>query len=163
MFHYSINPYPDVPYLCTEVYDGGDFQEYPARQGWSMTKLLVGDFWQGHSAEAVAAFLHTWLYFGILNELHLTGGDKVKVANFTKKKNTAVLLSSVKLEKYVANWASGLKVSWFATKKSARLQRAETALDTLCILSESLYCLCSKEGGSPPLLDDIVLSFKILG
>lgn len=65
-----------IPYLAHE-YDGSDFITYPERHGWDVsTWTWVEDeqdgFDQnGHSAEEMASFLQTWLFFGLLQSILL--------------------------------------------------------------------------------------------
>lgn len=72
MDHISLPPdpaYPPlvVPCLASITYDGGDFHSYPARRGWDIGRLLIGDFCQ-HSEEDTATFLQDWLFFSVLRE-----------------------------------------------------------------------------------------------
>ena len=60
--------YPQVPYLEGFVYDGGGFTGFPARMGFDKKRLLAGDFTE-HSPTVTAAFLHSWLYFGMMSEV----------------------------------------------------------------------------------------------
>lgn len=62
----------EVPYRCTEAYDGGEFFSYPERHGWEVlyhtggiSYLLNGE---EPSIAALDAFLQTWLYFGMIHE-----------------------------------------------------------------------------------------------
>lgn len=61
-------PYPQVPYLESFVYDDGGFTGFPARMGFDKKRLLAGDFAQ-HSPILTAAFLQSWLYFGMMSEV----------------------------------------------------------------------------------------------
>jgi len=56
-----------VPYLSRQEYDCLEFSSYPARMGWDKERLLRGDLTE-HPAEDTAAFLQTWLYFGVMHE-----------------------------------------------------------------------------------------------
>ena len=74
-----VHPPIQVPYLCTEKYDGGSFLTYPHRKGWSEQDIYYRPNWTGQHpydvensllrrrplAEA-ASFLQNWLSFGLL-------------------------------------------------------------------------------------------------
>jgi len=56
-----------IPFIADVEYDGiDDFEGYPSRRGLDLSRLLKGDF-QGWTSDQVAAFLQTWLYFGLIN------------------------------------------------------------------------------------------------
>src|SRR5271156_4282087 len=57
-----------VPYIGDCEYDGLDFAGYPSRKGYDVDRLLKSDF-QGSSPRSVAAFLQTWLFFGLMHEI----------------------------------------------------------------------------------------------
>lgn len=61
-------PYPKIPYFESFVYDDAGFSGFPARMGFDKQRLLLGDFTE-HSATATAAFLQSWLYFGMMSEV----------------------------------------------------------------------------------------------
>lgn len=73
-----VHPPVEVPYLCTEKYDGGPFLTYPHRQGWSEQDIYYRPNWAGqHPYDGnkllsrrplaeVTSFLQNWLCFGLL-------------------------------------------------------------------------------------------------
>ena len=61
-------PYPKVLYLQGFVYDDAPFTEFPARMGFDKKRLLAGDFME-HPPTVTAAFLQTWLFFGVMSEV----------------------------------------------------------------------------------------------
>ena len=59
----------EVPFLCTENYDGGDFFTYPLRQGWGPRSAWDWQrVFEDHS-EQVSGFLQTWLMFGTMEHV----------------------------------------------------------------------------------------------
>ncbi|MCJ1306683.1 hypothetical protein MMC25_000326 [Agyrium rufum] len=56
----------EVPYVCSEMYDGEDFYSYPQRKGWDIASLSNGDL-KGKSPDDAASFLQAWMYFGLLS------------------------------------------------------------------------------------------------
>jgi hypothetical protein len=77
-----------VPYHCTEDWHEGGFLTYPKRKGLDLT------IWErseseheldtcGRSFKEMAAFLQTWLFFGLLNSVL---GIKIPKEDFTRWK-----------------------------------------------------------------------------
>jgi hypothetical protein len=66
----AVDPYSPVlvPYIGESEYDNLDFAGYPRRSKIDIDLLLVGDF-QGFSSRRLAAFLQTWLFFGLMHEI----------------------------------------------------------------------------------------------
>ena len=62
---YPIHPPISIPYLGVEPYDGEDFETYPGRKGWT-TADIGGSSACTKSLDERAAFLQTWLFFGLL-------------------------------------------------------------------------------------------------
>ncbi|CZR57822.1 uncharacterized protein PAC_07711 [Phialocephala subalpina] len=63
----------EVPYRCTEEYDGGPMLSYPERHGWQVmyhpggfSYLVDGE---KPSNSQLEAFLQNWMYFGLLSEV----------------------------------------------------------------------------------------------
>ena len=72
--------YIDVPCLTDQEYDGGDFETFPARQGYpDRTALDWKKLFDGPSEEFVA-FLQLWQYFGSLSSVF----EFAAVKSFTK-------------------------------------------------------------------------------
>ncbi|KAG0652125.1 hypothetical protein D0Z07_0980 [Hyphodiscus hymeniophilus] len=68
-----------VPFIAEE-YDGGLFEDYPARRGLDLARLTKGDF-QNLSLDQVGSFLQTWLFFGLL---HGVLGVNFKTSEFVR-------------------------------------------------------------------------------
>lgn len=63
----SIQKAPKVPALSSINYDGGNFRNYPERQGWSARTVAE---WQAifeQPPRDFNAFLQRWLYFGLMH------------------------------------------------------------------------------------------------
>ena len=113
----------EVPYLGGE-YDGQEFEAFPARQHWDLERLKRGDY-QGRSIAAVARFLQTWLYFGMLQtvlDIDIPTPDFVRVGDDGGRFITTRLLRT-----YLQNWKSQAdreKASGEADLSDSRNQRA---------------------------------------
>ena len=71
MDHLDLPKYPkhppiSIPYLVTEPYDGEDFESYHERKGWTRADI-EGSSACTKSLDERAAFLQTWLCFGLLS------------------------------------------------------------------------------------------------
>lgn len=56
----------EVPFLCTENYDGGDFFTYPLRRGWGPRSAFDWQRVFKDRSEQISGFLQTWLMFGTM-------------------------------------------------------------------------------------------------
>ena len=63
----SSEPSIQVPYLCNQMYDGGDFDSYPLRAGFDVPTIASSNF-ESKTREACIGFLQSWLYFGLLSD-----------------------------------------------------------------------------------------------
>ena len=90
----------EVPCIVEKVYDGQDFYTYPARNGWSMQDLLKGNL-ESRTPEETAAFLQSWLFFGILVEVIPI---PVKMDDFIQKGLERSFITTKHLARYVRDW-----------------------------------------------------------
>ncbi|KAJ0415774.1 hypothetical protein BJY00DRAFT_292882 [Aspergillus carlsbadensis] len=60
------------------LYDGGDWDTYPVRQGWH-SEPWIAKFHQGKIPEEYHPAIRSWLYFGVL---HYVFGDELDQADF---------------------------------------------------------------------------------
>ncbi len=56
-----------IPYITSKDYDGQGFSSYPHRNGWDKNDLITLTF-SGRRRSETAAFLQSWLFFGLLFE-----------------------------------------------------------------------------------------------
>lgn len=104
----------DIPFLYGANWDEGDFLQYPERAGWTLEQRPGVYAFTYHGREvtdnnAIAAFLQTWLYFGLLHKI--TGGH-VDVENFQRLSNSGeIYLSSRSLGAIMISWSSSRRDS----------------------------------------------------
>ncbi|KIV86127.1 hypothetical protein PV11_01762 [Exophiala sideris] len=141
-----------IPLLSIDTYDRNcAFSEYPAQCGFDKTRFLTHDFNQ-HKPGHTAAFLQTWLYFGLLTRvLDHGGGVRVDPADFIDRTCTPPRLTSRRLPEYLDRWARGVKVSR-ARDMDADLEEARGYV----------RCLLEARKASP-LLQAAVLAVMVLG
>lgn len=53
-----------VPFLAARQFDSGDFESFPSRAGFPPVEDQ--EAWQEMTADEVASFVQTWLYFGVI-------------------------------------------------------------------------------------------------
>jgi hypothetical protein len=74
----------DIPYLCEEEYDRGDFLDYPQRKKWSERDLEGYNDFGGRSSKEVEAFFQTWLFFGTLQSIFGRIGMEITTDDLTR-------------------------------------------------------------------------------
>ncbi|MCJ1355049.1 MAG: hypothetical protein MMC33_005040 [Icmadophila ericetorum] len=99
-----------IPFVCTEGYDQGPFLTYPERQGWQILfqrgKVLFLHRGIKSPVGVTAAFIQTWLYFGLLFEAVgplLSAPDFIVIDSSGEK-----YLVSTHLERIVKQWSTQL-------------------------------------------------------
>jgi hypothetical protein len=118
---------PDVPYVCTEDYDGSedffDFTEYYHGRGWERRELFCRKQWdesfrcddvechihkcdcnRAHSIVNNTEFLQRWLFFGLLKTFLgplYRQEDFIRVSNTSDKKK---VLTTVHLRSLIEQW-----------------------------------------------------------
>lgn len=87
-----------IPFIADSDYDGLNLAGYPSRRGFDLDRLLKGNF-QISSSDQIAAFLQTWLYFGLM---HAILGVKLKTADFVRTDESGKKwLTTEKLPKFL--------------------------------------------------------------
>jgi hypothetical protein len=115
------------PYICNEEWDGGDFHTYPQRKGWTMQPWAPWDEEldldaAGHSFMEIAAFLQTWLFFGLLESVL---GVKIPAEDFKRleedgKDGNRMVIATTRLKHYLDEWR----------RRMSRLSKADKDLQT---------------------------------
>ena len=94
----------EVPYTCTEMYNGGDFHGYPERQKWDLQHLHQGKL-DGRSLRDAASFLQAFLYFGLLCHIFQTLGDLFDPSHFIRENESGnIVVTTRALGQYVLKW-----------------------------------------------------------
>lgn len=99
--------HPQVPYLEGFVYDESGFRDFPSRMGFDKTRLLAGNFTE-HRHSVLAAFLRSWLFFGMMSEVF---GISVNVDDFVVEQTPGQKTVTTKhsLRPYIKRWLSNLE------------------------------------------------------
>ena len=97
-----------VPYICNSdyTYDGAGFAGYPERCGFDIESIADSDF-KGKDFTTVAPFLQAWLFFGMLSDVFLVSGIRIKeqefLANDTESK---FYISTLTLNDRIWDWVA---------------------------------------------------------
>jgi hypothetical protein len=95
----------DIPYLCEEEYDRGDFLGYPHRKKWSGRDLEGYNDFGGRSAKEVEAFFQTWLFFGTLQSIFGLIGIVIATDDLTRSDPEGnKFITTEKLAGYIQAW-----------------------------------------------------------
>ena len=104
LLYFDANYRIDVPFVCSEMYDGLEFATYPQRKGWKFDRLWYGDL-QGGTLLDAASFLQTWLYFGALFHVLAPIDPSFDPGDFIEtRSNGKKFISTAKLPEYVLKW-----------------------------------------------------------
>lgn len=150
-----VHEVPLVPYLGT-TYDGGTFQDFPCRQGWSLDLISKGNY-TGHHEHEVKGFLQAWLFFGLLV-------DTMNIPVDTKRfvSDCGRHITTITLPRLLRRWKLANRNA-LGGVENADYQRVR---QTLHCASLVIARLCS--AGSPYLAscllpEEVRLSILILG
>lgn len=107
----------EVPYVCTEPWDNGDFFTYPERKGFDVIRLRELTF-EDHTPQEFHSFLQTWLYFGFLVEAFKALAQTVHQEDFVRASaGKGKFITTEKLPWLVGTWrdqeAGALKIESF--------------------------------------------------
>jgi hypothetical protein len=154
-----------VPYLCTKMYDGGDFFHYPERRGWSLEKIREGGELDKSNEES-ASFLQAWTYFGLLHRFFALWDPSFDPYDFVEEGQHGVrLVTTKRLKDYVFRWFAWQSIAT-EQQKLERLQHIKPCL----VLLHSLIPLYLKNSPETrpmaakrwPLPPEVLLSTVIL-
>lgn len=151
----------EVPYLNVNGpenshWDGGDFAQFPARQGWNVENLYAGLYQQEHTHHQTSTMLQEWLYFGMLAEVLARPINRM---DFLRKNETGTLvLTTVLLQDYLFDW---IAINSSIPKEAQDVNRfyAKKAIEVA-----SYYINRHPSTNMlSPLSDDIIMSIRLLG
>lgn len=145
----------DIPFLCTEEYDGGVWEDYPERNGWQLTTfhetLVVKRHGASVSDQEFGGFLQTWLYIGLLSA---TVGGPLVIGLFRSERGSAAvpLFSSAVLGVFFPQWTEVIiqyarcmdqatLLGWHA-ERHPRLSKAKKWLYVIQVTHKELAPIC---------------------
>jgi hypothetical protein len=154
-----------VPYLCAEMYDGGDFNTYPQRHGWTLDSLWNGDLGD-KSVQDAAAFLQAWMYFGLLFQVFEPTGLTFDPYDFIESDESGEReVTTRKLAKYITEWAAWEQLRT-PQQREERFNIIKSCFQILCPLTAH-FCRFNPYNGHSatsryPLSSEIGLSVLVL-
>jgi hypothetical protein len=161
----------DIPYLATQKYDGGEFNTYPKRRGWSDDELNGHQNFGNRSPREIEEFFQTWLFFGLVIEVFGIVGIKLRTSDFIRKgKSDQQYITTEILPKKIKKWRDKDEVdeddeSKTAQKKSAQAQKHALAMKPIIMrVLEYAKRYCSNDNvDHSPISPRISLSIIALG
>jgi hypothetical protein len=158
-FRYATEPYPRIPLLSLDLYDGLGFEDYPERQSFNGARLRAGDFSE-HPPAKTAAFLQSWLVFGILYEIY----QPCQLDDFIEEDQDGCRVTTKNLDSVITAWIS--KVKFFYNSSEEQLEGAarieiEAKLFDIVLFNRLWRDLSIAVDN--PVLADVLLSFAIFG
>jgi hypothetical protein len=150
-----ISPYPRVPLLCRENYDGHSFTSYPSRCGFDPLRTNV-EFLYGRSHADMGSFLQAWLYFGTLREV-FDPFCSVKLEDFVREDCHGSFNSTAKLEEHIDTLFEGIR-AMLQPEAEEVLKRIQSCLNQLC---STIEVICTSADSDLP--NGLVLSVRVLG
>lgn len=147
-----------VPYICRDMYDGGDFGTFPQRCGWTVDELQLKRLKKLPKDEA-AAFLQSWLYFGFLSHVFKPLHLDFDPFDFVREDETGRrLVTTRRLPEYVLKWG----VMESQRTPDQQLERFNHLKSGFTLLHRFTICYCHKDTSQWPLEPEICLSIIIL-
>ena len=131
-----------VPNLTAKHYTrgDGDFDGYPAGNGWTMVDLTGNDSFGRRSPAEVQSFFQSWLYFGCAIEVLAVSDVEVRQSDLLDE--SGQFLSTRRLRFFIRQWREAVE------KMGDKINRThvEWAMKTALILKRvsdfvDLYCL----------------------
>ncbi|KAK3353867.1 hypothetical protein B0T25DRAFT_581541 [Lasiosphaeria hispida] len=117
-----------VPYTCREPYDGGEWEGYPERKGWTQRDCFAYNNHGNRKWPEVQSFFQTWLYFGTIHAIFGMVGIKVEYKEFitceeTSRGKPRLYVTTKKLGEKIAAWKKLFWVynnpTWWSSSKFA--------------------------------------------
>ncbi|KAI9740438.1 MAG: hypothetical protein M1834_005018 [Cirrosporium novae-zelandiae] len=132
----------EIAYLDGEDFGALDFFSYPQAKGIDIDALAWGDT-RTHTPQQVRAFLQSWLFFGLLNQIL---DPEIRHVDFIcKEDQRRSLISTESLDDYIARWKKRFQSLQNSARKEeqfrvrAILQHASRTLNMLA--SSSSYMM----------------------
>ena len=116
-------PYPEVPYLRTDIVYPAEsigyeaFKSFPTEHGISIQKLQLGDL-ELYGADRTLAIIQSWLFFGVLTETFSGAGIPFNQEDFRHENDDGSwLISTEHLERYLFYWMAALGHQGFESRR----------------------------------------------
>ncbi|EXJ80019.1 hypothetical protein A1O3_08305 [Capronia epimyces CBS 606.96] len=157
----------DIPYLCTEDYDGEDFETFPARKHWTIERRFTVIVFACRERlvtehSEVGSFLQTWLYFGLLNQFL---EKPVDVKLFQREAGGGkVLFTSKRLGDIISAWTvQTMEQDWSMYENNLRTWKDRLYGYLLTARDIVLRVVHSLDGQPENILSCVCLSIAVLG
>ena len=171
-----------IAYLCLAPYDGGDFLTFPSRRGFDNADVLEGDFSRKSpegSAEPVGlirvqSFLQSWLFFGLLCEVHKVIGtpfnqrdyisqDSLLIGSNGRQRGSIRTINTRALPGLLSLWENSFKQKRSTGEMSFEDVRRQCIKIDTYLQSAYKVCLCLVRSHHSYVDEDLLLSFMCMG
>ncbi|KKY24098.1 putative het domain [Phaeomoniella chlamydospora] len=174
----AVFPQFKIPYVCMSLYGGKDFMSYPSTQGYDIEKAKACDFVRTSGKDedtkyiyddlpALQSFLQSWLFFGLLHELHSMVGLIFEPSDFISTDTFVTTTVGEKLGTIRRLDTSGLHnllVIWYEYSQTLDHAEVEKECRHFDECLEAVYKLCYRLVRCSSYIDEkLVLSFMSLG
>ncbi|RVX70522.1 hypothetical protein B0A52_05173 [Exophiala mesophila] len=171
-----------IPYVCLAPYDEGDFLSYPSRCGFDDASVLEGHFIlkspdgedEAVDLGRVQSFLQSWLFFGLIFEVHRTVGRAFSPNDYVSRDSLLTTASGQRrgLTRRVNTSALSELLSFWVDSFKAKRSAGELSFEDvrqLCFKIDTYlqpaYKICYHlvQGRHSYIDQDLLLSFMCLG
>lgn len=162
-FKDASDDYPSVPFLGQFFECDASYEDFPVRHGWDKAQLEQGNFTQGHHDHATAAFLQSWLYFGLIQELSIASHRRPpKIDDFITNTGGPQSITAKRLDAFVHRHA--IRIARFhEKKKNMAMERLNAVLHSARRVTKRLWELQSGRVCQSSLHLEILVSIMVLG
>ena len=149
-----------VPFIACPPFDGGAWQTFPQRHGWQVLEIREDTLFllrgEKRPMSETAAFLQSWLYFGVLQSLL---GDLYSIGQFVHEQASGEQrVSTENLEDILGKWTTRLSL----LSKTAKFEQQLGELYSLLVEHRTM-CLRMHTAGLDLGDSLVVLSVAVLG
>ncbi|KAI9871761.1 MAG: hypothetical protein M1830_002482 [Pleopsidium flavum] len=164
-----VHPPIEVPYLCTEAFDGGPFHLYPYLKGWSERDVFYRPNWtrqppfdsddipDRRSAGEAISFLQNWLFFGLLVTVF---GPDLDTRDFRRNKDGHEFVTTIPLPVFSAALVEREKELKATKALEVMMQGRQRQLDTCLRLAHEVFAYICYDTSLEPA---VLLSIGALG
>jgi hypothetical protein len=125
---------PCLPYIGSLEFDGGIFQDYPARLGLSISGSGELEMEIGHRYDEHTALLQTWLYFGLIATMSKQIELEINLSSLIRgQEPTSKVVDCLAVGNFLRLWRLHLDI--VLTRENWRVHAEFFFADSLCFFA----------------------------
>jgi len=170
----AIFPQFQIPYVCLSPYDHESFLSFPASQGYDLEQVKIGNFTRSNTSQArfddlpaLQSFLQSWLFFGLLHEMHFMIGQELEINDYVSEETFLVKANGEKTGVMRRLNTSNLQVvieQWYDLSQNLEFEDVEQQSRHLDHCLDVAYNVCYRLVKGVCQIDErLLLSFVSLG